>query len=55
MESRINAGKKVEAIKMPDEEEDKSKIYCLNYISYYSLTNNCKTEVVSTIKHCLIS
>ena len=26
MESRINAGKKVETLKMPDEEEDKSKI-----------------------------
>jgi len=43
IESRISAGKKPEAIKMPDEEEDKSKINLLLIPLLFSLTIDCET------------
>ena len=50
MESRITAGKKPEAIKMPDEEEDKSNPFPILTL-LYSLANNCETEAAFPLKY----
>lgn len=55
VESRINAGKKPESIKMPDEEEDKSKYTKCSYNTLCSAIINCKAKTISSIKYCYVS